>query len=165
MNGEGINIYDMRIWRPSKVYQNIDNAINEFRAKGYVTGKPFPIGKVDKRIKDYADRSGIQLASDKMYMSPKQIAHTLRESKVSRGVSVTRNDLINFPQRRKYMKLYHDNANEGFIFVDKSCKFIVVPTYRAKISGEKTNVVYYITATKITSHKEFEDTTRYTKIK
>ena len=115
--------------------------------------QPFSIGKVEKRMMQFAKANAITLASDELYMSAKQLQHCLRASKATKGLVVTDADLIGLPQNRFQMDLYYDC--ECFIYTDGQSKFIIHPNYQMKISRELVAKVNFITATKVKDPAEF----------
>ena len=115
--------------------------------------QPFSIGKVEKRMMQFAQANAITLASDELYMSAKQLQHCLRASKATKGLVVTDADLIGLPQNRFQMDLYYDD--ECFIYTDGQSKFIIHPNYQMKISRELVAKVNFITATKVKDPAEF----------
>ena len=115
--------------------------------------QPFSIGKVEKRMMQFAQANAITLASDELYMSAKQLQHCLRASKATKGLVVTDADLIGLPQNRFQMDLYYDG--ECFIYTDGQSKFIIHPNYQMKISREVVAKVNFITATKVKDPAEF----------
>ena len=115
--------------------------------------QPFSIGKVEKRMMQFAKANAITLASDELYMSAKQLQHCLRASKATKGLVVTDADLIGLPQNRFQMDLYYDG--ECFIYTDGQSKFIIHPNYQMKISRELVAKVNFITATKVKDPAEF----------
>ena len=115
--------------------------------------QPFSIGKVEKRMMQFAQANAITLASDELYMSAKQLQHCLRASKATKGLVVTDADLIGLPQNRFQMDLYYDG--ECFIYTDGQSKFIIHPNYQIKISRELVAKVNFITATKVKDPAEF----------
>ena len=115
--------------------------------------QPFSIGKVEKRMMQFAKVNAITLASDELYMSAKQLQHCLRASKATKGLVVTDADLIGLPQNRFQMDLYYDG--ECFIYTDGQSKFIIHPNYQMKISRELVAKVNFITATKVKDPAEF----------
>ena len=115
--------------------------------------QPFSIGKVEKRMMQFAQANAITLASDELYMSAKQLQHCLRASKATNGLVVTDADLIGLPQNRFQMDLYYDG--ECFIYTDGQSKFIIHRNYQMKISRELVAKVNFITATKVKDPAEF----------
>ena len=115
--------------------------------------QPFSIGKVEKRMMQFAQANAITLVSDELYMSAKQLQHCLRASKATKGLVVTDADLIGLPQNRFQMDLYYDG--ECFIYTDGQSKFIIHPNYQMKISRELVAKVNFITATKVKDPAEF----------
>ena len=109
----------------------------------------------------FAQANNVILASDDLYMSAKQLQHSMRASKDAKGLVVTDADLINFPKNRFQMDLYYDG--ECFIYTDGTSKFIVHPNYQMKVSREVVKLVNFITATRRTDKKEFNGK-RYIKI-
>lgn len=135
--------------------------LSDIRQKGFSSVQPFSIGKVEERMMLFAQANNVTLASDDLYMSAKQLQHSMRGSKVAKGLVVADSDLINFPQSRFQMDLYYDG--ECFIYTDGTSKFIVHPNYQMKVSREVVKLVNFITATKRTDKKEFNGK-RYIKI-
>ena len=101
----------------------------------------------------FALDNNVTLASDELYMSAKQLQHSMRASKDAKGLVVADVDLINFPKNRFQMDLYYDG--ECFIYTDEYSKFIVHPNYKMKISRELVANVNFITATRIKDPAEF----------
>ena len=101
----------------------------------------------------FAQINGFILASDDLYMSAKQLQHSMRASKEAKGLVVEDADLIGLPQNRFQMDLYYDG--ECFIYTDGTSKFIVHPNYKMKISREQVAQVNFITATRIKDPAEF----------
>ena len=131
----------------------IASVLSDIRQKGYSSVQPFSIGKVEERIMQFAQITGVTLASDDLYMSAKQLQHSMRASKEAKGLVVDDADLIGFPQNRFQMDLYYDG--ECFIYTDGTSKFIVHPNYKMKISREQVAQVNSITATRIKAPAEF----------
>ena len=127
--------------------------LSDIRQKGFSSMQPFSIGKVEKRMMQFAQANAIILASDELYMSAKQLQHCLRASKATKGLVVTDADLIGLPQNRFQMDLYYDG--ECFIYTDGQSKFIIHPNYQMKISRELVAKVNFITATKVKDPAEF----------
>lgn len=125
----------------------------DIRQKGYSSVQPFSIGKVEKRMMRFAQINDITLASDELYMSAKQLQHSMRASKEAKGLVIEDADLIGFPKNRFQMDLYYDG--ECFIYTDGVSKFIVHPNYKMKISRELVAQVNFITATRIKDPAEF----------
>ena len=131
----------------------IESVLTDISQKGYSSVQPFSIGKVEERMMQFANSNAITLASDELYMSAKQIKHSLRESKETKGLVVSKEELINFPSQREKMDLYYDG--ECFIYTNGISKFIIHPNYKMKISKEIVKKVNFITATKIKDPAEF----------
>lgn len=134
---------------------NIRSVIADIKRQGYSMKQPFSVGEVEGRMKKWAAANGVELGSEDLYMSPKQIAHTMRDTKEAKGITVSADDLANFPKERKSMTLYFDQNNSNFVYTDGKNKFIVEPNYELKINRAKFKVVNYITASKLEDTKEF----------
>ena len=143
------------------IESQIATVLSEIRQKGFSSIQPFAIGKLEKRMMQFAQANAITLASDELYMSAKQLQHCMRASKATKGLVVSDTDLISFPQNRFHMDLYYDG--ECFIYTDGQSKFIVHPNYQMKVSREVVKLVNFITATRRTDKKEFNGK-RYIKI-
>ena len=135
--------------------------LSDIHQKGYSSVQPFSIGKVEKRMMQFAQTNAISLASDDLYMNAKQLQHSMRASKATKGLVVADADLIGFPQNRFQMDLYYDG--ECFIYTDGQSKFIIHPNYKMKVNREEVRLVNFITATRRTDKKEFNGK-RYIKI-
>lgn len=131
----------------------ITAVLSDIRQKGYSSVQPFSIGKVEERMMQFAQINGVTLASDDLYMSAKQLQHSMRASKKIKGLVVDDADLIGFPKNRFHMDLYYDG--ECFIYTDSTSKFVVHPNYKMKISREQVAQVNFITATRIKDPAEF----------
>ena len=149
------SLYLKRIMETSdnSIELQIATVLSDIRQKGYSSVQPFSIGKVEERMMQFAQITGVTLASDELYMSAKQLQHSMRASKETKGLVVDDADLIGFPQNRFLMDLYYDG--ECFIYTDGASKFIVHPNYKMKISRELVAQVNFITATKIKDPAEF----------
>ena len=177
MNSEGIDIYkdrssgnkirtillDFRVYGYSKRKPfTILPLYFSCRATvyGYSKRKPFTIGKVEKRMSDYAERNGIILGSKSIYMSVKSLTHSERLSKQAKKLSVADYELINFPKSRKRMRLYFDNNTDrkkrNFVYLSNKSKFIIHPNYEVKLKNGKTKVVNFITAQKLNKNERFD---------
>ena len=143
------------------IESQIASVLSDIHQKGFSSVQPFSIGKVEERMMTFAQANGITLASDDLYMSAKQLQHSMRASKGAKGLVVADVDLINFPKNRFQMDLYYDG--ECFIYTDGQSKFIVHPNYQMKVCREIVKLVNFITATRRTDKKEFNGK-RYIKI-
>ena len=135
--------------------------LDDISQKGFSSVMPFSIGSVEVRMTQFADANGIELASNELYMSAKQLQHSMRASKNAKGLVVDAAELIAFPQSSFSMELYYDG--ECFIYTDGQSKFIVHPNYKMKVNREQIKLVNFITATRRTDKKEFNGK-RYVKI-
>lgn len=135
------------------IKSQIASVLSDIHLKGYSSVKPFSIGKVEERMMQFAQTNNVTLASDELYMSAKQLQHSMRASKDAKGLVVADADLINFPKNRFQMDLYFDG--ECFIYTDGPSKFIVHPNYKMKISRELVANVNFITATRVKDPAEF----------
>lgn len=147
--------------KATTIEELIATILEDINQKGFSSVMPFSIGNVEDRMLQFADAIGIELASNEIYMSAKQLQHSMRASKSAKGLVVDASELIAFPQNRFSMQLYYDG--ECFIYTDGKSKFIVHPNYKMKINRDTVAKVNFITATRRTDKKEFNGT-RYTKI-
>ena len=143
------------------VEELIAMVLTDIRVKGFSTQQPFVIGAVEGRMIQYAQNNGIVLGCDSLYMSAKQLQHSMRPSKSQKDLVVDESELINFPQSRFSMDLYYDG--ECFIYTDGLSKFIIHPNYKMKVNRKEVKLVNFITATRRTDKKEFNGK-RYIKI-
>ena len=137
----------------NSVELKITEVLSDIRQKGYSFAQPFTIGKVEERMRLFAQANTVTLASDELYMSAKQLQHCMRALKGAKGLVVDDADLIGFPKNRFQMDLYYDG--ECFIYTDGTSKFIVHPNYKMKISRELVLQVNFITATRVKDSAEF----------
>lgn len=152
MNGDGGAFYGLRLQKPNKASKRIAKMFDEVDKNGYTRDEPFSIGKVDAAVRRFAASRGIPLGDGDIYISPKFIAHALRESKGDKRVA--RSQIINFPTTKRYMHVYYDG--EAFIYTDYNIKFIIKPNYRVKTHSGPKRVTNMITAGAVTSREEFE---------
>lgn len=149
MNGDGGDIY-----ATSAASQKIRRVLAEIRMQGHSKTSPFAVGRVEKRMVDFAKANGITLGSKSIYMGAKSLSHATRGLKVKRGIRVSDIDLVSFPQRKSSMSLYYDTTTKNFTYTNGSVKYILHPNYKIKLKSGKTRVVNFITASK-TDGKEF----------
>lgn len=131
------------------------DVIDEIERNGHSRAEPFAIGKVEKRMKDFAEKEGITLASSSIYIRPHDIGHALRDDKKAKGINVSPEELRQFPNNKKRMALYYDKYDNKFIYTNGTTKYIINPDYKIKIRREKIKVVIFLTATKINNMDEF----------
>ena len=139
----------------------IEKVLDDISTKGYSSVQPFIVGEVEERMVEFAEINGITLGGNDLYMSAKQLQHSMRASKGAKGLVVSKEELVQFPQNRFNMDLYYDG--ECFIYTDGISKFIIHPNYKMKISREIVKNVNFITASKRIDKKEFNGK-RYVKI-
>lgn len=135
------------------IEKQIATVLDDIRQKGFSSVQPFSIGTIEQRMRQFANECHIELASDELYMSAKQLLHCMRSSKKAKGLVVSEAELIAFPRNRYAMELYYDG--ECFIYTDGVSKYIIHPNYRMKVSREVVKLVNFITATKIKDPAEF----------
>lgn len=149
MNGDGGDIYAV-----SSASRKIRKVLDDIKVLGHSKVSPFAVGRVEKRMADYARANGITLGSKSIYMGAKSLAHATRGLKVKRGIRVSDVDLVSFPQRKSSMSLYYDTTTKNFTYTNGSVKYVLHPNYKIKLKSGKTRVVNFITASK-TDGKEF----------
>lgn len=135
--------------------QKIADVIDEIERNGHSRAEPFAIGKVEKRMKDFAEKEGITLASSSIYIRPHDIGHALRYDKKAKGINVSPEELSQFPNNKNKMALYFDDHEKKFVYTNGETKYIINPNYKIKRKRKKVKVVNFITASKITDVKEF----------
>lgn len=116
---------------------------------------PFPVGRVEKRMSDYAKTNNIKMASKSIYMSDDRLTHATRPSKGKKNLVVSDADLSSFPSRRYMMNLYYDSHNKNFVYQDVKNKYIINPYYEIRTRNGKTRHVLMVTASIITDINEF----------
>ena len=128
--------------------------IEDIRRDGFSKVLPFFFFFVETRMSTFAQENNIELASDEIYMSSKQIAHSMRDSKASKGLVVSDNDLADFPLNRTQMDLFYDG--ECFIYTDYKSKFVLHPNYEMKIDRNNVRKVNFITTSSVSDSEEFK---------
>ena len=84
----------------STIEELIAAVLEDISKKGFSSVMPFSIGRVEVRMVQFADANGMELASHELYMSAKQLQHSMRASKNAKGLVVDASELIAFPQSR-----------------------------------------------------------------
>ena len=100
--------------------------LDDFREKGFSSVMPFSIGSVEIRMSQFADANGIELASEELYMSAKQLQHSMRASKNVKGLVVEASELISFPESR-FSRICITMASVSFILMG-SRNLLSIPT-------------------------------------
>lgn len=117
---------------------------------GYTQGLSVMIGSLSADIKKFLLKEGIELLTDEVYMTDKQIQHALRTVKQKAGKSVTAEQLVAFPSLMRRCEVYWDGQKRNIQFItrqgNKVQKFVVELNYRTKIWGVKKTVNAFITA-------------------
>ena len=63
--------------KPSTIEELISIVIEDISRNGFSSVLPFSIGNVEDRMMQFADANGIELASHELYMSAKQLQHSM----------------------------------------------------------------------------------------
>lgn len=117
---------------------------------GYTQGLSVMIGSLSADIKEFLLKEGIELLTDEVYMTDKQIQHALRTVKQKAGKSVTAEKLVAFPSLMEKCEVYWDKQKRNIQFITRQGnevqKFVVELNYRTKIWGVKKTVNAFITA-------------------
>lgn len=131
----------------------ISIVLKGIQKQGYSRMKPFPIGKVEKRMLDFAYNNGIYISGNLLYISSKSIIHSRRQTKISKAIAVSEAELISFPTRRKQMELYYEISANMFIYLDRinKAKYVIHPSYEIKIGRLLSKKIVFVTATRIKS--------------
>ena len=127
--------------------ETIRNVFVDIEKYGFSCQKPFIIGAVEERMRQYAEDNNIELGSSDVYMSSRSLSHSEREHKVNIGKAVEKEEIIAFPMTRHDMDMSYDG--EAFIFTNGKAKFVIHPNYEIKIDRKKTKKVVFITATQL----------------
>ena len=127
--------------------ETIRNVFADIEKYGFSRQKPFIIGAVEERMRQYALENNIELGSSDVYMSSRSLSHSEREHKVNIGKAVEKEEIIAFPMTRHDMDMSYDG--EAFIFTNGKAKFVIHPNYEIKIDRKKTKKVVFITATQL----------------
>lgn len=117
---------------------------------GYTQGISVIIGNLSEDVRQFLLKKGIELQTDEVYMTDKQIQHALRTVKQNAGKSVTAEQLVAFPSLMGKCEVYWDKQKRNIQFItrqeNKVQKFVVELNYRTKIWGVKKTVNAFITA-------------------
>ena len=70
------------------IESQIASVLSDIHQKGYSSVQPFSIGKVEERMMQFAQANNVILASDELYMSAKQLQHSMRTSKDAKGLVI-----------------------------------------------------------------------------
>ena len=117
---------------------------------GYTQGISVIIGNLSEDVRQFLLKKGIELQTDEVYMTDKQIQHALRTVKQNAGKSVTAEQLVAFPSLMGKCEVYWDKQKRNIQFITRQVnevqKFVVELNYRTKIWGVKKTVNAFITA-------------------
>lgn len=117
---------------------------------GYTQGISVIIGNLSEDVRQFLLKKDIELQTDEVYMTDKQIQHALRTVKQNAGKSVTAEQLVAFPSLMGKCEVYWDKQKRNIQFItrqeNKVQKFVVELNYRTKIWGVKKTVNAFITA-------------------
>ena len=117
---------------------------------GYPKGDAVRIGRLADDVKEFVRKKGIEPLTDEIYMTDKQIHHSLRSVKQKAGKAVTTEQLAALPSLMNDCEVYWDKKAGNIQFITrqdgKIQKFVVSLNYAAKIQGEKKTVNAFITA-------------------
>lgn len=118
--------------------------------KSYPKGDAVRIGRLADDVKEFVRKKGIEPLTDEIYMTDKQIHHSLRSVKQKAGKAVTAEQLAALPSLMNDCEVYWDEKAGNIQFITrqdgKVQKFVVSLNYAAKIQGEKKTVNAFITA-------------------
>lgn len=117
---------------------------------GYTQGISVIIGNLSEDVRQFLLKKGIELQTDEVYMTDKQIQHALRTVKQNAGKSVTAEQLVAFPSLMGKCEVYWDKQKRNIQIITRQGnevqKFVVELNYRTKIWGVKKTVNAFITA-------------------
>lgn len=130
--------------------EEIIRGIIEQIETGYTQGISVIIGNLSEDVRQFLLKKGIELQTDEVYMTDKQIQHALRTVKQNAGKSVTAEQLVAFPSLMGKCEVYWDKQKRNIQFITRQGnevqKFVVELNYRTKIWGVKKTVNAFITA-------------------
>lgn len=138
-----------------KASKKIKNVFEMARTRNYKRVFPFSVGQIEWQIKNHARRNGIELGSNHLYMTMKQILHSRRPSKIRDGVAVDEDKIVSFPSDKFKMDIYFDKMEKTYIYTDGTNKFYVLPNYELKFGRGKRKLVNYITSKKVSPNENF----------
>jgi hypothetical protein len=147
-----------------RAYVKLRASFAEFDQVGYITSPPILIGTVEDEIAAHARIIGRPLHSRSIYFRGDDLEHAKRDTKVTAGVSVSRNDFCNFPFTKSSMSVYFDIETRRYTYTDYKNKFVLEPNQKVKLANGRVYAVTLVTATKMRDSKEF-NMRKYKKIK
>lgn len=145
----------------------ISLVLTDFLVAGYSSRRPASICSLEARLALYAKVNNISVSGGRIYTSPRAIAHMMRTFKKSKGISITEEELCDFPERQENMLLFYDKYASLFIYVDeeKKSKFVVHPRYKLHINNRHVFRPFLITTSRLKSLENFyKDRKRYDRI-
>ena len=170
-NGDGGDFYATRRTAAHKIADKLkilhwrQEAHEHDRSKPLFGSKePFAVGRVERRMKQFAQENGIELATSSLYMSEERLLHSIRSTKQKVGKVVSDKDIANFPAHRYKMNLYWDSNAKNFIYQQGNNKFIVEPNREIKLSNGKVKRVMIVTIDRMKGTSHFNEP-KYIKIK
>ncbi len=88
--------------------KRVEEVANIIIKNGYHSSReaqmpPLNIGRIPSAIIEYANKNKVDLDPNDIYITTKGIEHTLRESKVSKGIAVTVDELVDFVKNRNLL--------------------------------------------------------------
>ena len=147
-----------------KAYEAIGLAYDEFKEKGYITSHPILVGIVDDAVVFHAQEFGKPIKNKAIYFKNDELEHIWRDSKLTSGIAVSKEDVQSFPFTKSHMSIYYDSETKRYTYTDMKNKFVLETNVRIKLDNGKKEVVTLVTASKLRGVDEFE-MRKYTKIK
>lgn len=123
---------------------------------------PLYFGKAPESVIKFLKDRNIPLESNEMFITTKGISHAIRESKTTKGLAVSLDELTDFIANYADYTIFFDPVKEDLIFANKTTKFVVTPNYNIK--KKETRVFTFISATQIKGNWSDHFST-YTRIK
>lgn len=127
----------------------IRSALTERADKGFVSSGPIYVGKVDPAIVEHAKSMGNSLKSKAMYLRGKEIKHATRTAKQLAGISVSQDDLSQFPQDKIRMEIYYDTLTGNYTYTDRINKYVFKPNKSIRIRKQQKQAMSLVTASKL----------------
>lgn len=142
----------MHIDRISVAEEGIRNILNQLE-NGYANGELVEVGRLSNDIISFVQNKGIDIKSNKLYISDKRVKHALRPAKVQENKAVTKNQLISLPSLMNDCEVYWDSNEQNIQFITRQDedvqKFVFKLNDFVKVDGIKRMLNNFSTAGKI----------------
>lgn len=120
----------------------------EVSGTGQVRGRTMDVFNLNKKVRVFLKKQGIETSSDRVILSDRAIRHMTRATKTA---APTLSEIANIRGCLENADCYFDTVKNNLVYFYERpegdlLKFIVQPEYVCKIAGEKTKCNYVVTA-------------------